>query len=123
MSVSRTIIQLKNSFTAKPHGVLTLQCDAAPQFFQTIGSHTGGAAHQNNSVYSGAPRCDAAAHHPFPPRLAVDKSRERCDAAPHLARWSAAFAVVSTIDLVLIDPQSVGKRTHDLMDTVNAKKR
>jgi hypothetical protein len=28
-----------------------------------------------------------------------------------------------TIDLVLIDPQSVGKRTHDLMDTVNAKKR
>jgi hypothetical protein len=30
---------------------------------------------------------------------------------------------VGTIDLVLIDPQSVGKRTHDLMDTVNAKKR
>jgi hypothetical protein len=29
----------------------------------------------------------------------------------------------TTIDLVLIDPQSVGKRTHDLMDTVNAKKR
>jgi hypothetical protein len=28
-----------------------------------------------------------------------------------------------TIDLVLLDPQSVGKRTHDLMDTVNAKKR
>jgi hypothetical protein len=28
-----------------------------------------------------------------------------------------------TIDIVLIDPQSVGKRTHDLMDTVNAKKR
>jgi hypothetical protein len=28
-----------------------------------------------------------------------------------------------TIDLVLIDPQSVGKRNHDLMDTVNAKKR
>jgi hypothetical protein len=27
------------------------------------------------------------------------------------------------IDLVLIDPQSVGKRTHDLMDTANAKKR
>jgi hypothetical protein len=26
-------------------------------------------------------------------------------------------------DLVLIDSQSVGKRTHDLMDTVNAKKR
>jgi hypothetical protein len=26
-------------------------------------------------------------------------------------------------ELVLIDPQSVGKRTHDLMDTVNAKKR
>jgi hypothetical protein len=26
-----------------------------------------------------------------------------------------------TVDLVLIDPQSVGKRTHDLMDTVNAK--
>jgi hypothetical protein len=25
--------------------------------------------------------------------------------------------------LILIDPQSVGKRTHDLMDTVNAKKR
>jgi hypothetical protein len=30
---------------------------------------------------------------------------------------------VQTIDLVLIDPQSVGKRTHDLMDTVHAKKR
>jgi hypothetical protein len=30
---------------------------------------------------------------------------------------------LKTIDLVLIDPQSVGKRTHDLMDTVNAKKR
>jgi hypothetical protein len=30
---------------------------------------------------------------------------------------------VISIDLVLIDPQSVGKRTHDLMDTVNAKKR
>jgi hypothetical protein len=29
----------------------------------------------------------------------------------------------SLIDLVSIDPQSVGKRTHDLMDTVNAKKR
>jgi hypothetical protein len=28
-----------------------------------------------------------------------------------------------TIDLVLIDPQSVGKRTHDMMDPVNAKKR
>jgi hypothetical protein len=27
------------------------------------------------------------------------------------------------IDLVLIDPQSVGKRTHDLMDTVNAKRK
>jgi hypothetical protein len=27
---------------------------------------------------------------------------------------------VHTIDLVLIDPQSVGKRTYDLMDTVNA---
>jgi hypothetical protein len=30
---------------------------------------------------------------------------------------------VYTIDLVLIDPQSVGKRTHDLLDTVNVKKR
>jgi hypothetical protein len=30
---------------------------------------------------------------------------------------------IGTIYLVLIDPQSVGKRTHDLMDTVNAKKR
>jgi hypothetical protein len=30
---------------------------------------------------------------------------------------------VRTIELVLIDPQSVGKRTHALMDTVNAKKR
>jgi hypothetical protein len=29
----------------------------------------------------------------------------------------------TTIYLVLIDPQSVEKRTHDLMDTVNAKKR
>jgi hypothetical protein len=27
-----------------------------------------------------------------------------------------------TIDLVLIDPQSVGKRTHDLMDTVMRKR-
>jgi hypothetical protein len=26
------------------------------------------------------------------------------------------------IDLVLIDPQSVGKRTYNLMDTVNAKR-
>jgi hypothetical protein len=32
-------------------------------------------------------------------------------------------SVELSIDLVLIDPQSVGKRTHDLMDTVNAKKR
>jgi hypothetical protein len=30
---------------------------------------------------------------------------------------------VIPIDLVLIDPQSMGKRTHDLMDNVNAKKR
>jgi hypothetical protein len=30
---------------------------------------------------------------------------------------------VQSIDLVLIDPQSVGKRTHHLMDTFNAKKR
>jgi hypothetical protein len=30
---------------------------------------------------------------------------------------------VRPIDFVLIDQQSVGKRTHDLMDTVNAKKR
>jgi hypothetical protein len=35
----------------------------------------------------------------------------------------ALSKTVETIDLVLIDPQSVGKRTHDLMDTVNAKKR
>jgi hypothetical protein len=33
------------------------------------------------------------------------------------------LTIVYTIDLVLIDPQSVGNRTHDLMDTVNAKKR
>jgi hypothetical protein len=33
------------------------------------------------------------------------------------------IVMVETIDLVLIDPQSVGKRTYDLMDTVNAKKR
>jgi hypothetical protein len=31
--------------------------------------------------------------------------------------------LVLIINLVLIDPQSVGKRTHDLIDTVNAKKR
>jgi hypothetical protein len=40
--------------------------------------------------------------------------------------WSATTKVIDmpqTIDLVLIDPQSMGKRTHDLMDTVNAKKR
>jgi hypothetical protein len=30
---------------------------------------------------------------------------------------------VWNIDLVLIDPKSVGKRTHDPVDTVNAKKR
>jgi hypothetical protein len=36
---------------------------------------------------------------------------------------SGDVSCVSTIDLVLIDPQSVGKRTHDLMNTVNAKKR
>jgi hypothetical protein len=29
----------------------------------------------------------------------------------------------NTIDLVLIDPQSVGKRTHNLMDTANEQKR
>jgi hypothetical protein len=31
-------------------------------------------------------------------------------------------SINSPIDLVLTDPQSVGKRTYDLMDTVNAKK-
>jgi hypothetical protein len=31
--------------------------------------------------------------------------------------------LVRTIDFVLIDPQSVGKGTDDLIDTVNAKKR
>jgi hypothetical protein len=30
---------------------------------------------------------------------------------------------IATIDLVLIDQQSVGKRSHHLMDTVNAKMR
>jgi hypothetical protein len=30
--------------------------------------------------------------------------------------------VYRIIDLVVIDPQSVGKRTRDLMDTVNAKR-
>jgi hypothetical protein len=34
------------------------------------------------------------------------------------------LTIVNTIDLVLIDPQRErGKRTHDLMETVNAKKR
>jgi hypothetical protein len=33
------------------------------------------------------------------------------------------FMLILHIDLVLIDPQSVVKRTHDLMYTVNAKKR
>jgi hypothetical protein len=36
---------------------------------------------------------------------------------------SLTAIIVVLIDLVLIDPQSVGKRTHDLTDTVNAKKR
>jgi hypothetical protein len=35
----------------------------------------------------------------------------------------ASIDTIRTIDLVLIDPQSVEKWTHDLMDTVNAKKR
>jgi hypothetical protein len=39
------------------------------------------------------------------------------------AKSVTVTASVLSIDLVLIDPQSVGKRTHDLMDTVNAKKR
>jgi hypothetical protein len=34
-----------------------------------------------------------------------------------------SHVILHTIDLVLIDPQSVGKRSLDLMDTVNAKKR
>jgi hypothetical protein len=42
-------------------------------------------------------------------------------------RWRLLFPTlcwsINTIDLVLIDPQSVAKRPHDLMDTVNAKKR
>jgi hypothetical protein len=37
--------------------------------------------------------------------------------------YKRANRVIKVIDLVLIDPQSVGKRTHDLMNTVNAKKR
>jgi hypothetical protein len=36
--------------------------------------------------------------------------------------WKIFSVLDSPIDLVLIGPQSVGKRTHDLMDTVNAKK-
>jgi hypothetical protein len=38
---------------------------------------------------------------------------------PHLDKGRYKEEVkfyVNTIDLVLIDPQSVGKRTHDLMD-------
>jgi hypothetical protein len=35
----------------------------------------------------------------------------------------ASYQVVLTIDIVIIDPQSVEKRSLDLMDTVNAKKR
>jgi hypothetical protein len=38
-------------------------------------------------------------------------------------RFRSEEVIRIIIDLVLIDPQSVGKRTHDLMDTVNAKKR
>jgi hypothetical protein len=46
----------------------------------------------------------------------------------HLHSWqlynvTKELMAAETIDLVLIDPQSVGMRTHDLMDTVNAKKR
>jgi hypothetical protein len=40
-----------------------------------------------------------------------------------LCMLSKQIYMVISIDLVLIDPQSVGKGTHDLMDTVNAKKR
>jgi hypothetical protein len=49
----------------------------------------------------------------------LDKSLEDAqEIIPHHSSLN-----IKTIDLVLIDPQSVGKRTHDLMDTVNAKKR
>jgi hypothetical protein len=41
---------------------------------------------------------------------------------PHIL-YFPNFTFVFIIDLVLIGPQSVGKRTHDLKDTVNAKKR
>jgi hypothetical protein len=42
---------------------------------------------------------------------------------PTYSRTERKIEPVGTINLVLIDSQSVGKRTHDLMDTVNVKKR
>jgi hypothetical protein len=41
----------------------------------------------------------------------------------HVTLYTCSSILALITDLVLIDPQSVGKRTHDLMDTVNAKKR
>jgi hypothetical protein len=41
----------------------------------------------------------------------------------HVTNFCHIKLLDRTIDLVLIDPQSVGERSLDLMDTVNEKKR
>jgi hypothetical protein len=43
--------------------------------------------------------------------------------ARRVTMWPTFCMSINTIDLVLIDKQSVGKRSLHLMDTVNAKKR
>jgi hypothetical protein len=57
----------------------------------------------------------------------LDRNNFKCQNGPVLPPpqifYFNAHALHKIIDLVLIDPHSVGKRTHDLMDTVNAKKR
>jgi hypothetical protein len=50
------------------------------------------------------------------------RTHERCGVAALSSRISG-IATYSPIDLVLIDQQSVGKRSLHLMDTVIAKKR
>jgi hypothetical protein len=64
----------------------TVRCGAAPErCLNDISPYKCDAAPQNNAVYRGAPHSDAAAHHPSPPRLAVDKSCAlRCGAARRL---------------------------------------
>jgi uncharacterized protein YbbC (DUF1343 family) len=60
----------------------------------------------------------------FPEEVDTVKDyKKKLDVYSLIIQRDLKLVLVKTIDLVLIDPQSVGKRTHDLMDTVNAKKR